>query len=175
MQCRKVQLNGKTFEVKFGLKSLIELSKKVNIDVRDALYQGIKTLQPDTELSFLSLVSCNELAKAEEVISEIFSPNDLPTPRTIDEWFKKGIGEIGIPLSDFYCLTPYELDLAYEGYLRRMELQANLAQLSFLRALNKDSDPIQVVKEQEITMGTLKEREETLSHLGIRGRKHELQ
>lgn len=170
MERRIVWINKKPFEVKFGLKSLIELSKNSRLDVGTTLYWGLKTLQPNIEYDLLSSLSPYELAQIEEIISEIFSPSDLPSPQTIAEWFKKGIGEMGLPLSDFYCLTPYELDLAYEGYLRRMELQANLAQLSFLKALNKDSDPIQIVEEQGISIGTLKERAETLSHLGIKER-----
>jgi hypothetical protein len=48
----------------------------------------------------------------------------------IEELYIKAIGEMGIALQDFYQMTPKEIDLAYEGYLRRKELEANLTKLA---------------------------------------------
>lgn len=98
----------------------------------------------------------------------IFSLEQVPSNQTIEEWYKKGIGEIGLSLSDFYCLTPYELDLAYEGYLRRMELQANLTQLSILRAHSSEIKPIKIIQERDYSLGSLEEREKTFKLLGIK-------
>ena len=57
-----------------------------------------------------------ETERAKRIVGELFSPSDVPSPQTIEEWFRIGLGELGLSLSDFYCLTPHELDLAYEGY-----------------------------------------------------------
>ena len=98
-------------------------------------------------------------------INEIFSASMLPSPQTIEEWFKRGIGEMGLPLSTFYCLTPLELDLAYDGYLRRQELTANLVQLSILQS--QDPKPIKISEESDTHIGSLEERKQTFLNLGL--------
>lgn len=168
METRVIKIGGVDYKLKFGLGSLILLSKKSKLDVEDIILYGLQTLSPQANKSLLSLISYDEKVRAEEAVSEIFSPSSLPSPQTIEEWYRKGIGEIGLSLSDFYCLTPYELDLAYEGYLRRMELVANLNQLAFLRALNKNDEPITLTEEREYSMGSIEERERVLANLGLK-------
>lgn len=98
----------------------------------------------------------------------------IPSTQMIEEWYKKGIGEIGLSLSTFYSLTPYELDLAYEGYMRRMELQANLTQLSMLNANNGTTKPIKIVQDKGYSLGSLKEREQVFKALHLKEETNEL-
>lgn len=100
-----------------------------------------------------------------EQLSDIFDLSSIPSPQTIEEWYKKGIGEMSLPITTFYCLTPHELDIVYEGYLRRQELLANLIQLSILQTQNPK--PIKIFEESNVHTGSLKEREETFLKLGI--------
>lgn len=165
METRAIRIQEKVVYLKFGLKGLIELSKFSNPNAEEILYCGLITLQPDIQLEDVASLAQNPAIQ--EAIEEIFNPDQIPDTTTIEEWYKRGIGEIGLPLSTFYCLTPYELDLAYEGYLRRVELQANLTKLSFLQAQARNSDPIVVEKGRGYSLGSLKEREAMFSQLGI--------
>ena len=109
-------------------------------------------------------------AEREEIIEEIKSVLAIlifPSNDEVDEWYIRGIGEIGMPLSTFYCLTPYELDLAYQGYLRKMELAGNLNQLGVMRANNRNDEPISLVKDREVSQGSISERLATFANLGI--------
>lgn len=126
------------------------------------------TEQPDLKKEeLIDLVALDEIPRIEDILKTVFHRQDVPSKQQIEEWYKKGIGEIGLPLTTFYCLTPYELDLAYEGYLRRMELQANLFKLSFLQAKKNNTDRISIIEDRGYNMGSIEERQETFKILGI--------
>jgi len=55
----------------------------------------------------------------------------------INEWYAKAVGEIGISPNDFFNMTVEELEIAYQGYLQRLENFANIV----LLALNKFQTP----------------------------------
>lgn len=126
------------------------------------------TEQPDLKKEeLIDLVALDEIPRIKDILKTVFHRQDVPSKQQIEEWYKKGIGEIGLPLATFYCLTPYELDLAYEGYLRRMELQANLFKLSFLQAKKNNTDRISIIEDRGYNMGSIEERQETFKILGI--------
>lgn len=126
------------------------------------------TEQPDLKKEeLIDLVALDEIPRIKDILKTVFHRQDVPSKQQIEEWYKKGIGEIGLPLTTFYCLTPYELDLAYEGYLRRMELQANLFKLSFLQAKKNNTDRISIIEDRGYNMGSIEERQETFKILGI--------
>lgn len=126
------------------------------------------TEQPDLKKEeLINLVALDEIPRIKDILKTVFHRQDVPSKQQIEEWYKKGIGEIGLPLTTFYCLTPYELDLAYEGYLRRMELQANLFKLSFLQAKKNNTDRISIIEDRGYNMGSIEERQETFKILGI--------
>lgn len=56
-------------------------------------------------------------------------------------------------------MSPDEIELAYKGYLRRKELEANLNKLAMAEALAGNHDKIQIVEPEEYTSGTQLERE----------------
>lgn len=64
-------------------------------------------------------------------------------------------------------MSPEEIDLAYEGYLRRQELTANLTKLAFVEALNNNNKLIRLTENKGYIIGNDVEREETLKKLGI--------
>lgn len=126
------------------------------------------TEQPDLKKEeLINLVALDDIPRIKDILKTVFHRQDVPSKQQIEEWYKKGIGEIGLPLATFYCLTPYELDLAYEGYLRRMELQANLFKLSFLQAKKNNTDRISIIEDRGYNMGSIEERQETFKILGI--------
>lgn len=171
METVYLKLKGGTFLFKLGLKGLMYLSKVAYKDERtnffDLLYAGLIANQPDIKREEVEdLVEPSEI---DSILAMIDSKKVvIPPSREIEGWFKKGLGEIGLPLDSLYCLTPYELDLAYEGYLRRRELEANLTKLAFLQATRGDTTPIQVIPTQEVHKGSLQEREEMFTQLGIK-------
>lgn len=83
------------------------------------------------------------------------------------ERYKQAIGEIGIAPADFFCMSEEELDWAYEGYLRRQELTANLFKLAVQQALAGNTDYIHVIPEKDYEVGTLEERQTTFTALGV--------
>ena len=83
------------------------------------------------------------------------------------ELYSKAVGEIGIAPSEAIKMTEEEIDAAYEGYLRRKELEANLMVLAFLRALGGSDEPIYLTEEKGYELGSQKERERVFSSLGI--------
>ena len=129
------------------------------------MYCGLIACQPSIEFFSYSPKEKEDLLSS---LNKVFSLDKVPTSQTIEDWYKKGIGEIGLSLTDFYCLTPYELDLAYEGYLRRMELQANLTRLSIIKAQGNDAQPIKIIKEKGYSLGSLKERAEVFERLNLK-------
>lgn len=164
MNSRLLKIGGRLYEFKIGLKGLIELRKIINIKADEhfdiILHWGLWPQE----------VPHMTAAEREEIIEEIKSVLAIlifPSNDEVDEWYIRGIGEIGMPLSTFYCLTPYELDLAYQGYLRKMELAGNLNQLGVMRANNRNDEPISLVKDREVSQGSISERLATFANLGI--------
>lgn len=74
---------------------------------------------------------------------------------------------MGIAPSQFWQMTAEEVELAYEGYLRRLELTANLTKLAFIEALGGDTAPISLVENKGYTIGDSRERAETFKQLGV--------
>jgi hypothetical protein len=91
----------------------------------------------------------------------------FPSLGKVEEWYARAIGEMGIPLDTFYRMDFYELELAYQGYLHKMELMANLNQLGHLRANNNSDKVIKITEEREISRGSLEERKQVFARLGI--------
>lgn len=64
-------------------------------------------------------------------------------------------------------MTEEEIDLAYEGYLRRIETQANLIQIAINNALQGQTKLIRLTKDLGYSVGDLDERKETFNKLHI--------
>lgn len=85
----------------------------------------------------------------------------------VRDLYRKAVGELGISPAIFYQMSPEEVELAYQGYLRRQELSANLTKLAVLQALHNDRTDITLATKPEYSMGTEPDREKTFSVLGI--------
>lgn len=88
-------------------------------------------------------------------------------PFSLNGLYSQAVGEMGIAPSQFWQMTAEEVELAYEGYLRRQELTANLTKLAFIEALNNDSNLISLVENKGYTMGSIQEYNETFKQLGV--------
>lgn len=161
METKAIQINDKTLYIKPGLKGLIQLAKISNLNEAEHFEQIILWGLWPQEVPQLTIEEKKQLARA------IMLDIEIPHPAQIEEWYSQGLGEIGLPLSTFNSLTPYELDLAYLGYLRRMELSANSTQLAVLHGLAHNTTPISLVPPREITRGSLEERKAVFKNLRI--------
>lgn len=80
--------------------------------------------------------------------------------------YSKAIGEMGISPAIFFQMTPEEIELAYDGYLERQQLSANLMLIAFDKALSNDITPIELLEPVEYTVGNEQERNYMFEQLG---------
>ena len=74
---------------------------------------------------------------------------------------------MGLDPSVVEKMTPKEIDLAYEGYLRRQETTANLTKLAVAEVLSNNTDLIRLTEDKGYNVGSEEERQETFKKLGI--------
>lgn len=89
----------------------------------------------------------------------------------IEELYIRGLGELQIDICALEQMTPQELDSAYEGYLRKQELSANLIKTAILQSMHNDTSYIEL-NQQRVTKGELAERSLIFSRLGIKEEKN---
>lgn len=154
-----IKYNGKIFQVKFGLRGLIllnefsqELTGKKEQDLPFILYCGLVSHYP--HISFIDIE--NILRENQQLSLDIPL---IPSLLEIQELYTQAVGEIGIAPTDFYTMTPEEIKLAYEGYLRRKETEANLMKIAFM---SEDDQLIRLIEDKGYLIGNQAEREEAL-------------
>ena len=154
----------KIYEFKFGLKGLIIMRENADLvmakDMRFILYCGL--------ISSHSAITFEEI---DEIIQECdISKIDITTLHLlsmyeIEELYTKAVGEIGIAPNDFYSMSPDEITLAYEGYLRRKETEANLIKLAVISS--DDESLIRLTEDKGYSIGNQTERDEVFKLLKI--------
>ena len=154
----------KIYEFKFGLKGLIIMRENADLvmakDMRFILYCGL--------ISSHSAITFEEI---DEIIQECdISKIDITTLHLlsmyeIEELYTKAVGEIGIAPNDFYSMSPDEITLAYEGYLRRKETEANLIKLAVISS--DDESLIRLTEDKGYSIGNQAERDEVFKLFNI--------
>ena len=102
--------------------------------------------------------------------SAITSPTSIlfeQVPFSLTGLYSQAVGEMGIAPSQFWQMTAEEVELAYEGYLRRQELTANLTKLAFIEALGGNTTPISLFEDKGYTLGSTQEYNNTFKQLGV--------
>lgn len=159
-----VRTHRKIYEIKFGLKGLILLQEMSNSvmaeDLEFLVYCGLVSSQPD-----ITFQEVREIIE-ECDLSSFSQPSNLLSIYEIGELYTKAIGEIGMAPSDFFSATPEEIDLAYEGYLRRKETEANLTKLALITCDSEDL--IRLTEDLGYSIGNLSERDKIFKELNIR-------
>ena len=107
------------------------------------------------------------LQNVENSEGQSLTPLFEQAPFSLQGLYSQAVGEMGIAPSQFWQMTAEEVELAYEGYLRRQELTANLTKLAFIEALGGDTTPISLVGNKGYTIGNSQERAETFKQLGV--------
>ena len=157
-----VSTHRKIYEIKYGLKGLILLSENSNLlaeDFRFVLYCGLISQQPNITFDEVDEI-LNECD-----LKDFVKPFIFLSPYEIAGLYTKAIGEIGMTLADFYASTPDEIDLAYEGYLRRKETEANLTKLAIISS--NDDNLIRLTEDTGYVVGSVIERNEMFEKLNI--------
>lgn len=91
------------------------------------------------------------------------------SPLEIEKWYAVAVGEIGIPPTDFYEMTEDEMDLAYEGYMKRIEDFANAFLLALNRSNTNHKNKLFVFTEEKgYDIGSMNERQITFKNLNIK-------
>ena len=158
-----LRTNRKIYEFKIGLKGLIIMRENADLvmanDKRFLLYCGLVGKQP--------AITFQEIDEIIEECDLSFDINqDILSIYEVEELYTKAVGEIGMAPSDFYAATPEEINIAYEGYLRRKETEANLTKLALLTL--EDGELIRLTEDLGYTIGNLSERNECFTKLNIR-------
>lgn len=102
--------------------------------------------------------------------SAIPSPTSIlfeQVPFSLTGLYSQAVGEMGIAPSQFWQMTAEEVELAYEGYLRRQELTANLTKLAFIEALHNNGNLISLVENTGYVLGSIEEYNKTFKQLGV--------
>lgn len=161
----------KYFEVKFGLKGLSLLAQNSNLfeeqNTEFILYCGLISQHPDITNEEIALIKT--AVDKDNLMPGIMSA--IPHPFTsffdIGGLYTKAVGEMGIAPSEFFRMTPKEIEEAYDGYLTRKEIEANLTKLAIGSALKNKQEPIYLKEDKGYSNGSLRERQEMFQKLGI--------
>ena len=154
----------KIYVFNFGLKGLIIMRENANLvmanDTRFLLYCGLVSRQPAITFQEIDeIIEECDLSKLDisPIILSIFE---------VEELYTKAVGEMGITPNDFYSMSPGEIELAYEGYLRRKETEANLTKMAIITSQNDEL--IRLTEDKGYFIGNKAEREEVFKLLNIK-------
>lgn len=158
----------KFYEFKIGLKGLELLRQNTSFNEEEnldyVLYCGL--LKYPIEISEIQKIrqnlTSNQIADIETEINKF----SLVSPEELTELYTR-CGELGISPSEFFFLTPDEIDWLYEGYLRRKELECNVILTAINQSKNKPDELIQFVEDKGYSIGNDEERKHTFLTLGI--------
>ncbi len=169
---RVIHAGRKYYWVNFGMKGLILLNQNPKEIEREnnefLLYSALISHQPFISLQEVRMV-IDLLGNHPDFFSELREEMEESkiSDSEIEELYGMAIGEMGISLTDFYTMTPWEIEMAYAGYIKRKEMDVNLIRFAFTKALNGDSQFIDLTS-QEYEVGSEEEREKTFQNLGIK-------
>lgn len=172
-----INRNGKIYLLKFGLKQINVLSQFLNnIEnperIKFILSQALDDYNlTSSEINDIILNEKNIEQKLEAALkesSEHLSFDALDNIyKQVEELYQKAVGEINIAPSAAWAMTPHEIELAYAGYLRRKELEANCMLIALRRAKDSKAQLIELLPPIESREISEQEREATLKALDI--------
>lgn len=114
----------------------------------------------------IEIVSIKGLLNIEREVNNYLASYNLDELQ-IQDMYKQMVGEVGIQPSEFFQMSPEEVDWVYIGYLERKETDANLMLTCFNKYANNDYELIRLIEDQGYVIGSIKERNEFFSALGI--------
>ena len=145
------------------------LNEKPNLNVEEnadfILYCALLSNEPPitlNDLRDLNISAGERVQLARELLAK-----PQPTNEKIKDLYSQAVGEVGISPNDVWFMTEEEINSAYEGYLHRQEMFANLTLLALHKAQNGSWNNIKILEDRGYSIGTKAERERVFSTLGI--------
>lgn len=174
---KNIYIDGMCYSLKFGTKSLMMLKEFLNNNSNREL-RSIKFFLSIAHNN-LSRRESDEIlqklieTKGEEYIDVLLSDilkisfnGEVDFNLPFEELYRKTVGEMGIAPQIFYEMTPYEIELAYKGYLDRKQLEANCMIIAIRKAKDNKAVLFDFLNEG-YKESTIEERENTFETLGI--------
>lgn len=162
-----MKIMNKNIPLKIGLKGSMLLNEIANSNVEEntdlILHYTLLSNQPLVVLDYLRDLPAG---KRTEIAYEILN-EPRPSNEKIKELYAQAVGEVGINPDAFWNMTEEEVNLAYEGYIHRQELQVNLMQLAMFNALAGSKKPISLIENKGYRVGNINERNQCFQKLGI--------
>lgn len=88
-------------------------------------------------------------------------------PQQIQKLFSIAVGEIGMSVTDFYASTPFEIELAYKGFIKKQEFQMNCDLATLKRSKDTYPELIHLNTNQQYSQNSQEQRISTFKTLGI--------
>lgn len=163
-----IEFKGQNYIFEIGLNVLMCLQQLTNYSVETSLpilvKMGLEKYQPQISLDEVKEMLLDSQIRT--TLNCLLTQNALSQVE-LEELYMKAVGEIGIQPSEFYHMTVADIELAYEGYLRKKEIEANLQVTSINWAKSQSPELIRITEEREYEIGSLKERNEVFKNLKI--------
>jgi hypothetical protein len=163
--------DGAIYSFRFGLKGLIMFNDLLYLDEDEKLliyFSGFITDQPNMTFqdvkALLNKCSESEINLLDNYINHNFLSK---TPIEIEELYTRIVGEMGIAPCDFYQMTLQDINMAYEGFKRRKEIDANLFLIALKQRNNLKAD-IRLIEDKGYQIGSSEERKLTFQSLNIK-------
>lgn len=179
---RIVMIRNKIYPLKFGINSLIVLEEKLNLDEQETrrlhFFLAIKDNNVSYEESLELLNELQETVDIDHLLSQVLDVSlgaqsndpairESPALSTqVEELYQKAVGELGIAPQIFYTMTPHEVTLAYQGYLDKKLLEANL-QIIAGRKVSDSKATMISLQGDGVQLSTIAKRNETFDALDI--------
>lgn len=159
-------IQNQLYEFKIGMRGILYLQGLKEITALDVFTAGIITTQPQFTMARIQWM-WNEY-KQENEDASLFD-GDFSSLYSIDvrELYEKIVGEVGIDPAAFLQMDYEECELAYTGYLARQEMSANLMIEVLDKVSHQDYSPIQLLEQDEYSVGNEQERDIVFDRLGI--------
>lgn len=143
------------------------LNGKPNLNVEEnadfILYCALLSNEPRITLNDLRDIPAGQRVQlARELLAE-----PRPTNEKINDLYLQAVGEVGISPNDVWSMTEEEIDLAYEGYAHRQEMNTNLLLIALHQYKNNSWNKIKLVEDRGYNIGTQEERMKVFTNLGI--------
>ena len=159
----------KFYEFKIGLKGLELLRQNTSFNEEEnldfILYCGL--LKYPITISEIQKIKENLTPDQIADIKIEKNKFSLVSPEGLAELYSR-CGELGISPSEFFFLTPDEVDQLYEGYLRRKEFECNIILTAINQSKNRPNELVQFIEDKGYSIGNDEERRDTFLAFGIK-------
>lgn len=175
-----IKNESQVLSIKFGTLSLILLEDFLNIDSDEKSHaMFVSSIITNADGSFLSQEEKEKIYQNNNIlrnslkellqtaVKESLGDYKEFSKEEFKELYSIAIGEIGISPSEFYMMSPHEVDLAYKGYINRKEFECNNMLIALRKNKDSNANLVSYLGGEGYKRSTLVERKNTFDALGI--------